>query len=137
MLDEMRESGINCAFMWSLCPETYSYAYFEALAANLFIITNRNSGNIAYLTCKNKNGIVYNELSDLISDLRLNKLHSKLQQYIGNPDLAGPESYITNSQIKELYGREKYEFLPYSEGDRVNPFVKKTMEFFYLKKNKR
>lgn len=38
---------IDCVILWSNCPETYSYVYFECFAANTFILANSLSGNIA------------------------------------------------------------------------------------------
>lgn len=65
MLNTLRKLKITCAILWSICPETYSYVYYECLAANLFIITNADSGNIAAMVRKNGNGIVLNRKEEL------------------------------------------------------------------------
>lgn len=65
----LRKRKIDCAILWSICPETYSYVYYECLAANLFVITNVDSGNIAAMVRENGNGEVLNcicELEELI-----------------------------------------------------------------------
>lgn len=136
MLDVMRDSGINCAFMWSLWPETYSYAFFEARAANLFIITFKDSGNIAYLTNKLGNGIVYDSLSALTKDVQSNSLRNSIETFYNDEGKRGPLRYRSNSQIKELYGKSHYEYKACISGKKINYFVKKTIEKFYLKKNK-
>jgi hypothetical protein len=46
MVDALVEHGIDVVLLWSIWPETYSFTFFEALAAGCFVITNRNSGNI-------------------------------------------------------------------------------------------
>lgn len=72
--DALREQEIDCAVLWSTWPETYAYTYYEALSANCFIVTNKNSGNIQYQTRNRNNGVVLdsdNELLELFDDSRL------------------------------------------------------------------
>lgn len=137
MLEELRNSGINCAFLWSICPETYSYAYFEAVAANLFVITDQDSGNISYMVHKNENGLVYHDFLTLMQDIIDGKrIRASMEQFINDRNKKGPLSYIPNPQITELYGREEYNNMLYDSGDKVNFVLKRIMEYFYLKKNK-
>lgn len=137
MLEKMKESGINCAFMWSICPETYSYAYFEAFAANLYIITNQDSGNIAYLVQSNGNGCVYKSIEEFISDLQYgDKLLKQVKNYIATRE-PGPKEFGENNEIADLYGKNTYSCKKFVKGKKTNFLLKKTMEFFYLKKNGR
>lgn len=69
MIDAIRNHQIHVAVLNSICPETYSYTYYECMAANAFIITNKNSGNIAAQIKKNKNGIVMKSANDLFKVL--------------------------------------------------------------------
>lgn len=91
MTDALRRYKVHIALLWSLCPETYSYACFEAFSANAFIITNRISGNIADVVRTNGNGIVLadeitlEKLFENRSDL-INKINSFRNQFIGGPD---------------------------------------------------
>jgi Glycosyltransferase len=39
---------VDIVILWSLLPESYSYTFYEAIAAGCYIITFKNSGNIAY-----------------------------------------------------------------------------------------
>lgn len=83
MVNKLVEHTIDVAFLWSVCPETYSYTYYESFAAGSFVITNVLSGNIADQVKINQNGVVlnsYNELRDLLSneeELRYTILNNK------------------------------------------------------------
>lgn len=46
MLQVLQENKIDIAFLWSICPETFSFTLYESLAAGCYILTNKNSGNI-------------------------------------------------------------------------------------------
>ncbi len=73
MINTIINYNIDVSLLWSLCPETYSYTYFESFAGGAFVITNELSGNIADQVRKNKNGIVlksYNELYDLLNNVQ-------------------------------------------------------------------
>ncbi len=50
MVEVLIDRNIDVAFLWSICPETFSFTLYESLAAGCTILTNRNSGNIqAYI----------------------------------------------------------------------------------------
>lgn len=66
MVQALRKQKIDCVILWSIYPETYSYTYYECLAANVFVITNVESGNIAAMVEKNENGVVCNQIDELI-----------------------------------------------------------------------
>lgn len=68
MTDALREKAIHVVVLWSLLPETYAYTYYEALAANCFVITNENSGNICAQVKARNNGIVVNNLFEILCD---------------------------------------------------------------------
>ena len=72
MIDALRMNRIDAVILFSNCPETYSFTYYESLAANCFVITNKLSGNIAHETKKRGNGVVIEnssrDLADLLSD---------------------------------------------------------------------
>jgi glycosyltransferase involved in cell wall biosynthesis len=59
MAETLRDHNIDVAFLWSICPETFSFTLYESLAAGCAILTNRNSGNIqAYVREHPEAGIV-------------------------------------------------------------------------------
>lgn len=136
MLETMKQSGINCAFMWSICPETYSYAYFEAYASNLFVITNKDSGNIAYLVEENGNGKVYDRIENFLNDASTQSLYDLYRDFV-NKGLNGPLYFKSNPDITELCGNDLYISNNLKNGKRISITIKKIMEFFYLKKNRK
>jgi glycosyltransferase involved in cell wall biosynthesis len=46
--DILVKNDINLVLLWSTVPESYSYTMYEAMAAGVPILTNEQSGNIAY-----------------------------------------------------------------------------------------
>lgn len=82
MVDKLKEYEIDCAFVWPILPETYSYVYYELSVAGVFILTNFIAGNISNEVLKNKNGIVfknYEECSKLI--INTEDLKNKINEY--------------------------------------------------------
>ena len=67
MLNALRQNSVDVAILWSLCKETYSYTYFECYAANVFVLTNKNSGNISFQVSKNGNGAVLESTAELFN----------------------------------------------------------------------
>ncbi|MBW8891055.1 MAG: hypothetical protein JF617_02390 [Burkholderiales bacterium] len=49
MTRALDQAGIDVAMIWSLWPETYCFAAFEALASGASILTHVDSGNVASL----------------------------------------------------------------------------------------
>ena len=81
MLNALRQNNVDVAILWSLCKETYSYTYFECYAANVFVVTDENSGKPYWilrfvLTAAISYIMVY------IGQIVLKK-HKKLLRYIG------------------------------------------------------
>lgn len=59
MTQVLRDHDIDVAFLWSLCPETFSFTLYESLSAGCTILTNQNSGNIqAYVKEHPETGLV-------------------------------------------------------------------------------
>lgn len=137
MLDELRKRGINAVFLWSICPETYSYAYFESLAGNCFVLTNKDSGNISYMTKKNANGMVFENDDDLIRCIEDVDVFSKIINDYSNSQKYGPFSYSQNKQILTLLGKEidNYSVGVMGKKNRVPWMIKKVMNYLYKKKN--
>lgn len=71
MTKSLRDNDIQVALLWAKWPETYSYTFYESLSANLYIITNRVSGNITNQVEGRRCGIILedvNELYQLLGD---------------------------------------------------------------------
>ncbi|WP_018931027.1 hypothetical protein [Gracilibacillus lacisalsi] len=65
MTKKLKEFNIDIALLWSECPETYSYTYYESSAAGCLILTNTKSGNIHDQVMINNNGISLERKQDL------------------------------------------------------------------------
>ena len=62
MVETLRNHNIDVAFLWSICPETFSFTLYESLSAGCAILTNRNSGNIqAYVREHPETGVVLDD----------------------------------------------------------------------------
>lgn len=82
MVSALRKNKIHVAVLNSFVPETYSYTYYEAYSSNCYIITNVNSGNIAYEVSKNHNGIVLSNPADLTQCLsNVEKLKNGINEF--------------------------------------------------------
>lgn len=71
MTDALRDKGIHVAIIWSMVPETYSFTYYESTVSNCFIITNNFSGNVCDQVRVKRNGIVVDDLSEILTDEKL------------------------------------------------------------------
>lgn len=50
--------GIDVAIIWSLCPETFCFTAYEAVAGGAAVITNPDAGNVPRFTLETGNGRV-------------------------------------------------------------------------------
>ena len=90
MIRTLRNETVDIAIMWSSVPETYSYTCMEAFASNVYIITDRNSGNIADFVSSSGGGIVLDSTQDLFfllqnSDNLLAQLNRFKSSHVGGP----------------------------------------------------
>lgn len=136
MIDTLRNLKINCSFLWSICPETYSYAYFEAYSANTFIISNEDSGNIAAMINKNRNGIVLKNISELIELLKNNELFKKMISSFYSSSVFGPLQYESNKDILDLVDSDGYKISCQGLTKKIPGLLKTIVERKYSKKNK-
>lgn len=67
MIRALKKNNIDIAFLWSLCPETYSFTLHESFAANCFVVTNKRSGNIAERIKETQRGIVFDNETEMLS----------------------------------------------------------------------
>lgn len=102
MTDSLREHDVDCAVLWSLCPETYSYTYYESWAADAFVLTTPLSGNIADQVNLKKNGYVAQEgetLLDILLDEK--KIREMINHYrLENREV--PYEYSENDYIENM-----------------------------------
>jgi hypothetical protein len=69
MLDALKAEDIDIAMIWSVWPETFCIAAFEAIAAGCVLVTNVDSGNVAYATEDLNRGIVLENDDEALVDL--------------------------------------------------------------------
>ena len=101
MKNAVADNGINCAFLWPQCPETYSYVYYELIMSGVYIITNKNSGNIYDEVQRRKNGVAFDSLEECIAWLEdPGNVEKEINQYRRGSCI--PESYSTNADISML-----------------------------------
>ena len=107
MTDVLRKEKIDCAVLWSIIPETYSYTFFEAYSANCYILTNEFSGNIAIKVAEINNGYIAhnaNELESILdNDIELAALINKFK----TSNNYGPKSLITNMDVLNLLNAKR------------------------------
>lgn len=65
MSDYVKENNIDAILLWAKWPETFSYVAVESLAAKAFMISYKNSGNIAAIINTHESGVVLNSLAEL------------------------------------------------------------------------
>lgn len=99
MTDALRVKKIHVAVLWSLWPETYAYTFYEALAANCFVITNERSGNICAQVKARNNGIVVDNLSEILCDEK--QLRNFVNNFRAHSHIA-PKELIENEEFLSL-----------------------------------
>jgi len=144
MLKALRKNKIQAAILWSICPETFSFTYYECFAAGVFVITNQNSGNIEAMVKKNKNGIVLRDERELLHFLSdPNVLKEKIMDWV-EKDYNCPEILRENDVIfenrflaqekverKDFYIEDKQQELDEKKQIESMIFFKKSMILFY------
>ncbi len=96
MVDSLREGQVDFSVLWSIVPETYSYAYNECLMAGTYILANANSGNIAQSVLQDRSGSVLSgidELREWITD------RDKLREMKRTFRMNAPMSFVDNDWI--------------------------------------
>ena len=106
MINALRDNKIDVAVLFSLWPETYSYTYYECLASDCVVITNKLSGNIAYQVGCLGNGVVLEPTVDAFVDLLKNRdnVLALINQYRKSIH-ACPDHYEDNLEYLTLLGK--------------------------------
>ena len=69
MVEAIKREALDIVFMWTQCPETYSYVYYEMSINGVYVLTNKKSGNIQQEIYKNRNGMVFDSYLDCLNYL--------------------------------------------------------------------
>jgi glycosyltransferase involved in cell wall biosynthesis len=102
MAEQLRNYNIDVAFLWSRCPETFSFTLYESLSAGCTILTNQNSGNIqAYVREHPESGLVLESEDALIALFE----GGSLSEYLVEAQRDGRRSakLIVNKTCQELF----------------------------------
>ena len=127
MTTALRNNEIDCVILWSTWPETYAYTYYESIAADCFVITCSNSGNIAAQVKERENGVLLGTTEELAS-LFVNKQslvqlieqYRSKEKYVPN-DLQENDSIIMLSEDKGMFMLEHKKSLFF--GAKILEFV--------------
>jgi len=128
MTDELRNKKIHVAIIWSKWPETYAYTYYESMAANCFVITNDQSGNICAQVKSRKNGIVSSDLSEMLCNE--DNLRELVNRYRTERNFV-PESLVENDAFISLLSEPNW------KAKKVKFCFDKSFVIMYLKKFKK
>jgi hypothetical protein len=75
----LQHHRIDMVFLWSRWPETYCFTYYESLEAGCFVITHRDSGNIAASIQQQGGGMIFDDIHTcaqaLATRFSLNQCH--------------------------------------------------------------
>lgn len=102
MAEQLRNNNIDVAFLWSVCPETFSFTLYESLSAGCSILTNGNSGNIqAYVREHPESGVVLESEDALIALFE----GGSMSEYLVEAQRDGRRSakLIVNNTCQELF----------------------------------
>jgi glycosyltransferase involved in cell wall biosynthesis len=69
MADAIRNHQVDLVLHWANWPETFSFSTFEAIAGSAYVLTNRDSGNVAATILNTGRGVVLEDEADLIAFL--------------------------------------------------------------------
>lgn len=79
--DALLAHGIDAVFLYSQCPETYSYTLFESLAARAFVVTGAGSGNIARQVRARGCGAVFDDDAQMLAAISDGSLAADVMAY--------------------------------------------------------
>ena len=104
MQQQLSKLNIDIVFQWSKCQETYSYTYFEAFEAGCYVVTNKNSGNIAEMTSQQNNGKAFESFEDCKEWFLSQDCHNDVLNYYKNGKKIGylkPNADVTDFIFKD------------------------------------
>lgn len=131
MITALRNNKINCAFVWPLWAETYSYVYYELSVSGVYIFTNTVSGNICDQVRKNKNGCVLDSIDSCMSLLnRPESVLSLINDYRADGQYR-PSSSSDNTELGNLIPDCIENNAVYDGYKRPNKAILQTLLYIY------
>ena len=134
MLNALRKFEIDVGFIWTMCPETYSYVYYEFAASGAFVITNQKSGNVCEEVKTNRNGVVFSSFNKCVDYLlKVDTISSDINKFRRDINGFSPLSISNNISMRNLLGTSKVKSL---DGRRVKyPSICKLKTIVYYIKH--
>ena len=102
MTEALRKHKIHMVLLWATWPETYSYTCFEAFAANAYLLTGTDSGNIVNVIDTYHNGTVLEDQNRLLELFDNPRQVRTIVNAFRSSAVCGPERLIPNTQIVEM-----------------------------------
>ena len=104
---------IDIAFLWSKCQETYSYTYYEMRSIGAVVITYNKSGNIAECVDKERSGLSFDNIDDLLHLMEfpkvfLNKINLCTHDYFSEYEINDDISLLIPAQSQDNMIVKKY-----------------------------
>lgn len=125
----LRREAPDFLFLWAMCPETYSYVYYEALQAGVWVLTREGSGNIAAAANKGDWGTVFPDIGSVLAFLEDEDGLKKTLTLAAEKER--PVKMVPNPRIVESLGEGRLLGLPGGRGGRcrVREFLWKLKEW--------
>lgn len=119
MREAIKLNKIDCAFVWPLCPETYSYVYDELSLNGVFILTNKISGNIAVQVSERGNGVVLDQFEDVMRFIQGDNLITQINEYRGHGTFH-PKNCMENNTTDSLILDKQNQFYVMQKPIRIH-----------------
>lgn len=102
MTQAIRKAGIDIVLLWALWPETYSYTLYESLMANVMLITNPDSGNIADTVARQNLGRIFRSDEELLAyAMDIEQVRKDIDFYRGKRNPL-PAHLVPNDAIMDI-----------------------------------
>lgn len=101
MVNALKNNEIDVCFLWSLCPETYSYTCMEGIETGAYIFTNHISGNIADIVMRLEQGVVFKNIEEVIAYLRSDNVRNVSEWKRSHTELCPVRRAEDNNAIAE------------------------------------
>ena len=120
MIHAMQEHDIDVVLLFSGWPETYSYTYYESVAADKFVITSEYSGNIKEQVEARKNGVVLPYDSEVLLEYLkdTDNVEKDLQTYYSSPRTLPKEMVENKSYLEWLHAEDDCSYTNLKKGRR-------------------
>lgn len=107
MIEALKSKEIDIVLLLSICPETYSYTYYESYCANTYILAYPCAGNIARQITKNRNGKLINSSLDLVNYFKnVDLVRHEIENYKFSSHTI-PDRLVESVEFLDLVRNEK------------------------------